>query len=213
MRFALFLSVAGLGLGSTIFTLNTTPLETSSAAPFTLDFQLNEGDGAANNYNQVTLSSFGVGGGSINTAPTSSMGGITVTTSPFEVVLAETSFFNDVQFSFTPGSSLSFTFSSTTNSDPIAPDTFSFAIYDNSGNEIATTNPNGFDSFVEVDLPSGGSGVSTILSGSAAGASVILNPPTQGSSNPPSVPEPSYFGPISLLAAASALKIRRSASS
>lgn len=211
MRLALLLSLAGFGFGSTIFNLNTTPLETSSAGPFTLDFQLNEGDGGSNGYNTVTLSSFGFGGGSINTAPTSSTGGITVTPSPFGVVLAETSFFNDVQFSFTPGTSLSFTFSSTTNNDPIAPDTFSFAIYDNSGNEIATTNPNGFDSFVEVDLPSGGSGVNTILSGSAPGASVMLNPPAQGSSS--SVPEPSYFGPISLLAAALALRIRRSASS
>jgi hypothetical protein len=209
MRLALFLSLAGLGFGSTILTLNTTPLETSSAGPFTLDFQLNEGDGGSNNYNQVTLSNFGFGGGSVSTTPTSSTGGITVTPSPFEVVLAETSFFNDVQFSFTPGSSLSFTFSSTTNNDPVAPDTFTFAIYDNSGNEIATTNPSGFDSFVEVDLPSGSSGVNTILSGSAPGASVMLNPPSQGSSGAPSVPEPSYFAAISLLAAALVWKTRR----
>jgi hypothetical protein len=208
MRFALLITLAGFGFGSTIFTLNTTPLETTSAGPFTLDFQLDEGDGGSNDYNQVTLSNFGFGGGSINTTPTSSTGGITVTTSPLQVALAETSFFNDVQFGFTPGSSLSFTFSSTTNNDPVAPDTFTFAIYDNSGNEIATTNPNAFDSFVEVDLPSGSSGVNTILSGSAAGASVMLNPPTQGSSGS-SVPEPSYFAAISLFAAALVWKTRR----
>lgn len=201
MRFALFLSFAGLVFGDTIFTLDTMPLQTSSAGPFTLDFQLDEGDGQANGYNTVTLSNFNFGGGSVNTSPSSSTGGIAVTSSPLEVVLSEnTSFYNDVEFSFTPGTSLAFTFSSTTNDDPVAPDAFTFAIYDNSGNEIATTNPNGFNSFIEVDLTSNGSPVNTILSGSAPGASVALNPPTQSSSNT-STPEPSYLIPVGLLMA------------
>lgn len=202
MRFALLLSFAGLVFGDAIFTLDTTPLETSSAGPFTLDFQFIEGNGLGDGNNTVTLSNFSFGGGSINTTPSSStVTGITVTPSPFGIVLTDTSFLDDVQFSFTPGSSLAFDFSSTANNDSVAPDTFTFAIYDNSGNEIATTNPNGLDSFIEVDLPSGSSGINTILSGSAPGASVILNAPTQGSGGS-SVPEPSYLVPIFMFLAA-----------
>jgi hypothetical protein len=197
MRVALFLTAASFVFGDTIFTLDTAPLVSSSAGPFTLDFQFDEGNGIGDSNNTVTLSNFSFGGGSIDTTPSSLTGGVNVTSGPFGVTLTDSSFYNDVEFTVTPGTSLSFTFSSTTNNDPVAPDTFTFAIFDGSSNEIATTNPNGFDSFVEVDLPSGSSGVNTILSGSAAGASVMLNAPVQGGGTSP-VPEPGCLIPVGL---------------
>jgi hypothetical protein len=204
MRFALFLVAAGAVFADTVFTLDTTPLVSSSAGPFTLDFQFDEGNGIGDSNNTVTLSNFAFGGGSIDPTPSSSFGGVNVTTGPFGVTLTDSSFFNDVQFTLTPGASLTFAFSSTMNNDPVAPDTFTFAIFDGSSNEIATTNPNGFNSFIEIDLPSGNSGVNTILSASAPGASVMLNAPVEGGSS--AVPEPGCFIPVGLFLIAAGWK-------
>jgi len=201
-RIALFLITAGMLSAGTVYTLDTTPLQTSSAGPFTLDFQFIDGSGTGDGNNTITLSDFDFGGGSVDTTPSFSSGGIDVTTGPLGVTLTDTSFFNDVEFSLTPGTSFSFMLDYTANSDDPAPDTFTFAIYDGSGNEIATTNPNGFDSFIELDLPSGGSGVNVTLSGSAPGASVTLNAPVPGGGGGggSDTPEPSAFAPLALAA-------------
>jgi hypothetical protein len=149
-------------------TIDTSALANNANGPFTIDVQFIEGDGGASGNNSVTLTNFSLGGGSIVTAPASLTGGVTVAGSPFSVVLANTSFFQDVQFSFTPGSSLTFQYDSTSNVDPVAPDTFTLAIFDSNGNEIPTTNANGFNSFVEIDLPTTGSGTQV---GTASGSS------------------------------------------
>ncbi len=195
MRIALLALTSAAVFGNTIVTLNTAPLQTSSAGPFTLDFQFLDGDGTGDGNNTVTLSNFTFGGGSVNTTPSFSTGGINVTTGPFGVTLTDTAFYNDVEFSLTPGSSLSFALDSTSNPDTSAPDTFTFAIFDGSGNEISTTNPNGLDSFLELDLPTGSTPITTILSGSAPGASVMLAPPVE-SSGGTTTPEPSAFIPL-----------------
>jgi len=200
----LLLATAAVSFGGTVFTLNTTALESSAAGPFTLDFQFIDGSGFGDGNNTVTLSDFDFGGGSVDTTPAFVTGGVNVSTGPLGVTLTDSSFLNEVQFSLTPGSSLSFLFDSTSNPDTGAPDTFTFAIDDGSGLEISTTNPSGFDSFVEVDLPSDSSGASTTLSSSAPGASVTLSAPTSGPTS--SVPEPSAFLP---LAAAALWAVRR----
>jgi hypothetical protein len=187
----LFIILAGLALGDTL-TLDTAPLETSGTGPFTIDFQFDSLDQAVTN--MVTLSGFTFGGGSLDGSPSSEMGGITVGTGPFSVTLTNSSFYNDVQFAFTPGSSLSFNYSATSNSEPDTPDTFTFAIFDGTGNEIPTDNPNAFDSFLELDLPANGAGTNAILSGSS-GYSVDIAAPTVQSGSPGGggsvVPEPS----------------------
>ncbi len=185
----LFVTLAGLALGDTM-TLNTSPLETSGTGPFTIDFQLDAGDQAVTN--TVTLSSFTFGGGSLNESPSSEMGGISVSTSPFSVTLTNSSFVNDVQFAFTPGSSLGFDYSFTSNSEPTTPDEFTFAIFDGTGDEIPTTNPN--FSFLDLDLPADGSGPNLILSGSS-GYSVDIEAPTvqSGGGGTSPVPEPSSW--------------------
>lgn len=189
-----FFFAAGALFGDTVFTLDTTPLETSSAGPFTLDFQFIDGSGGGDGNNTVSLTSFDFGGGSVSTAAGYPINGVTLGNSPFSVTMTDSSFLNEVQFSLTPGSQMQFDFSSTANADAGGtPDTFTFAILDGNGNEVGTTNSNGNQAFIEVDLPAGGSGVNTIVSGSAPGADVMLNAPTQtspGGPPPSSVPEP-----------------------
>lgn len=196
----LLLFTAGAGIAGTVFTMDTTPLQSSAAGPFTLDFQFTDGSGAGDGNNTVTLSDFSFGGGSIDTTPSSSTGGVNVTTGPFAISLTDTSFYNDLQFGLTPGSSLGFTLDETANPDAGAPDTFTFAIFDGSGSEITTTNPNGFDSFIEADLPTNTSTTVTTLSPSAPGASVALNAPVRSAGSP--TPEPTALVPMAALALA-----------
>ena len=109
--------------------------------------------------------------------------------SPFSIALSDAAFwYNDVQFSFTPGSSLSFDLAATSNVDAIAPDTFTFAIFDNTFSEIPTTNPNW--SFLELDLPTPNTGMVVITSGSTSDSGVDVPAPSyfQGAET---VPEPS----------------------
>lgn len=187
----IFLFAAALASADTVFTLDTTPLQSSGAGPFTLDFQFIDGNGTGDGNNTVTLTDFDFGGGSVALAAGYPIGGVTVGSGPFSITMTDSSFFNEVQFLLTPGTQISFSFATTLNQDAAAPDAFTLAILDGTASEIATTNPNFNDSFIELDLPTSSSDLSTILSGSADGASVDLSAPTQGSEGSPgSVPEP-----------------------
>jgi hypothetical protein len=186
-------------------TMNTSPLVGNG--PFTLDFQFIDGNGAGDGNNTVTLSNFAAGSGSIGSSPSSSAGGIVVNSSPLSVGLTDSSFFNDVQFAFTPGNTLSFNVAATSNADTFGPDTFTFAILDKHGNEIPTTNPNGLNSFLELDLPGPGTGRVVITSGSSDQSSFQLSAPTD-QSGVSAVPEPSAL-PVIGIAAALLFAIRR----
>jgi hypothetical protein len=204
----LLIILAGSAFADTL-TLDTTPLETSGTGPFTIDFQFDSGSGGDSN-NTVTLTDFLLGGGSIGPSPASATGGVSSTTSPFSVTLTTaSSFYNDIEFAFTPGSSLSFNISNTANVDSTAPDTFTFAIDDGTGNEIPTTNPNLFDSFFELDLPGPSSGVTAITSASS-GYSVDVAAPTYTNGSPVGspVPEPSTL-PLIGMAGAILVGLRR----
>ena len=93
------------------------------------------------------------------------------------VALSDTAFFTDVRFSFTPGSVLSFNVAATANGDATTPDAFTFAILDSNSNEIPTTNINGLNAFVELDLPTQTSAVTFVVAGSATGAAVAVPQP------------------------------------
>jgi hypothetical protein len=163
--------LAGADTKGTV-TINTSALANSGNGPYTLDLQFIEGDGGGSGNNMITLSNFALGGGAIVTPAVSSIGGVTVSNSPLSIVLVDSSFFQDVQLTFTPGSTLSFQFDSTSNVDAVAPDTFTLAILDNTGTEIPTNNPNGLNSFLEVDLPTVGSGTQVTGSGDLSGSGV-----------------------------------------
>ena len=101
--------------------LNTSPL----LGPFFIDFQLIDGTGIGDSNNTVNLSEFDVNGGILITPP---------------LTLEDTTFFNEVEIPFIPGSSLSFRVDLSTNIDAgSAPDAFSFAVLDFGLKPLPTT--------------------------------------------------------------------------
>jgi hypothetical protein len=66
---------------------------------------------------------------------------------------------------------------STSNADSPSPDAFTFAILDSNSNEIPTTNANGLNSLVELDLPATGTSPAFMVSGTPSGAGVVVPAP------------------------------------
>jgi hypothetical protein len=207
IRFAIALFASLTAFGGTVYTFDTSSLVGNPNAPFTLDFNFNDGSGAGDGNNTVTLSSFVLGAGSLTQSSIS--GGVTVNASPFSVTLTDNSFFNDVQFTFVPDTSLSFQIDYTANPDDGTPDTFTVAILDRNLINVPTTNPNNGIAFIELDLPTANptAGTQLILSGSTQNSDgVNIPPPTSGA-----VPEPStsiFFG-IGLTVVAAKYSVRR----
>jgi hypothetical protein len=182
-------------------TLDTATLIGNASGPFTLDFQFIEGNGIGDSNNTITLSNFSFGGGSITTSASSTTGGVSVMSSPFSITLVDSSFYQDIEFAFMPGTTLSFLVDATSNIDTVAPDTFTFAIFNNTLTPIPTTDPNGFDTFLDIGLPTVGSGTQIIASGTDLTRTTInIEAPTVGPETS-SVPEPSSLwlvGPVLL---------------
>ena len=131
--------------------LDTSPLIGHSAAPFYLEFQLNDGGGNVNN--TAMLGNFDFGGGSASGSPVLSGGASGSLTSV--VVITDSDFFNEFYEGFTPGSTLRFLLELTANAESPAPDQFSFAILcgmDSPLPEIPTESVS--DVFVEIDIDS-----------------------------------------------------------
>jgi hypothetical protein len=190
--------------------LNTAALIGNSSGPFTLDFQLVEGDGLSDSLNTVALSNFSLGGGTITTPASSTSGGVSVTATPFRLNMDESSFFADAEFLFTPGTMLSFQVDATTNIDTVAPDTFTFAIFDKNLNPVPTTNPNGFNTFLEIDLPTTGSGTQTISSSTdATQTNIRIGAPTV-TPQTTVVPEPNSLALVASMIAGMYLQRRKS---
>jgi hypothetical protein len=189
IRFAVALLTSLAAFGGTIVTFDTSSLVGNANAPFTLDFNFIDGSGIGDGNNSITLSNFVLGAGSLTLS--SMTGGIAVNASPFSVTLTDSSFFNDVQFTFVPDTSLSFQIDSTSNPDDGTPDTFTVGILDRNFNNIPTSNPNNGVAFVELDLPTTDptAGTQLIFSGSTANDdNVSIAAPTVSG-----VPEPSTF--------------------
>ena len=96
------------------------------------------------------------------------------------VTLVDSSFFNNFQQSFTAGSTLSFVVDLTTNLDAGGtPDAFTFAILDNLGNNISTSDPGG--SLLTVNLNSATPTVTSFVgTGNYAGVSATVTTPEPG---------------------------------
>lgn len=132
------------------FTLNTAPLVSSPAGPFSLDFQLNDGSGTNDGNNTASLSSFSFGAGGGPSGSASLIGGASGDLSS-TVTIKDKSFLNDFTQGFTAGSSLSFTLNLTTNVDAgSVPDEFTFAILDSTGSELPTKSPLNVFSLVNI---------------------------------------------------------------
>jgi hypothetical protein len=190
IRFAVVLLTSLAAFGETIVILDTSSLESNANAPFTLDFTFIDGSGSGDGSNTITLSNFVLGAGSLTLSSTT--GGITVNASPFSVLLTNTSFFNDVEFTFVPDASLTFQIDATSNAEDSTPDTFTVGILDRNFVNIPTSNPNNQVAFIELDLPVNNppTGTQLILSGSTANDDdVTIATPTVSSG----APEPSTF--------------------
>ncbi len=118
-----------------VFSVN---LDTSGLNPtssYTLAFDLSDGDPLVNN--SVLIDSFNLGGGTYDGSPSAWEGG-SATSTPFSVTLLDTSFFNSVEQSFFPGSSLSFVVTLSANFVSVQPDAFAFQLLDANGDPLGT---------------------------------------------------------------------------
>jgi hypothetical protein len=138
----LFAATASLCHGAILYvTLDTSLLVGNAAAPFYLEFQLNDGRGTNDGNNTALVQNFDFGGG----APLgflSATGGAAGDLFSDFVSITDNSFFNQFFQEFNPGAFLKFDVTLTTLVDPgPQPDQFSVAILDCSQTEIPTTSP------------------------------------------------------------------------
>jgi hypothetical protein len=146
------LFVAAAAFGTTI-SIDTASLEGNPNAPFTLDFQFTDGSATGDGNNTVTLDNFNLSGGSLTLDSASVVGGVTVDNSPLGIEITDSSFFNDIQFTFVPGPTLTFNLTTTSNADAGTPDEFVLALLDSGLNDIPTTNPSDGIALVEYNFP------------------------------------------------------------
>jgi hypothetical protein len=131
------LVLGGSAHAATIFhvTVNTSSLIGSSSAPFSLDFQFN--NGTVLNNNSAVVNNFSYSGGAATGSPTL-LGGATGNISS-SVVFNNSSAFQELFQTFTPGTSLGFDVNLSTFLDGATPDAFVFAILDKNLANIPTT--------------------------------------------------------------------------
>lgn len=166
-------------------TLDTSVLaHTPSAAPFLLDFELNDGstgDGVGNN--MATISNFSLGGGSLTGAASTSFLGLSGDLNPGDALtITDASNIVDFNQNFTPGTSLSFTLGLTTNVSPsevASPDAFIFQILSNNMTETSA--------FLQMDIANPPT-ISSDTGGTVGGAAQPFAPAVSPQAV---VPEPS----------------------
>ena len=131
-------------------------LDTSGlSGTFELGFILTDGSATGDANNTVTLGNFGFGGGSAGAVDplltTSGASGDFAS----GVTLIDSEFFNVFASSFTPGGSLSFDFTLSTNVDAGGtPDQFFVALLQPDGTQVATTDPSGANALLLVNIDS-----------------------------------------------------------
>ena len=184
-RFSALLMLSGLACGclavspvhaqSTSYhvALDTSSLAASLMSPFSLDFQFNDGGTPGNN--TATLTHFTFGGGSAALMPSSLLGGASGNANSV-ITIADSGFINELTQDFTPGQTLAFDLSLTTNLNTApgsSPDEFTFALLDSNGNEIGTTAGN--NAFLTIDVDS--SNPTVTAAGTPPGATFTIPVP------------------------------------
>jgi hypothetical protein len=183
---------AGTASADEIFavTLNTTPLATApgtSAGPFSLAFQLLDGSQPNNNTATISDFTYGVGGNAGSGCPAvlvpCTFGGASGDIGS-GVSLNDSSAFNALVETFTPGSSLSFLVDLTTNVDAGGtPDAFAFSILDSGGGSIPTLDPTGADTLLTINVDSANPAILTYATDSSrntlggTGPSITMDAP------------------------------------
>jgi hypothetical protein len=115
--------------------MDTSALIANPSAPFSLDFQFNDGGVLGNN--TATVSNFTYSGGTA-TGSATSFGGATGNIGS-SITFDNSDTFQELFQTFTPGTILSFDVDLTTNVDGVTPDAFVFSILDNTLANIPTT--------------------------------------------------------------------------
>lgn len=128
--------------------VDTSSLAGIAAGPYSIDFQLNQGDGAV--ANSVTIGNFWYSGGHAVGSPTLIGDASGSLGAGFSI--ANTSFLNEAYQEFVPGSSLNFDVTITLNHEPTTPDSFVFSILDGTLANIPTTGIG--DSLLQADIDS-----------------------------------------------------------
>ena len=162
--------------------INTAPLVGSSSAPFSLDFQLNDGSGTLAGVNTVTLVNFVFTGGN-PTGSASLFGGAAGSLSSTVTLTDGTFFSNEFFQGFSAGTTkIGFDALLTTVVDPgLTPDAFSMAILDNNLFNIATNGTG--DSLMLVNINSTSLSLSAVQKfTSTSGVTVAASPTPEPSS-------------------------------
>jgi hypothetical protein len=163
--------------------VDTHSLIANPAAPFSLDFQLNDGSGFGDSNNSATISNIQFGGGSAFGSATTT--GNAMGSLSSSVALTDTDpRLNEFYQGFTPGSWLSFKVTLSTHVDSgVTPDVFSFSILDSNLFNLPTTSF-GTDTFLEVNIDSATPTIATFASAEGSIAAPFAT----------AVPEASTYG-------------------
>jgi len=147
-------TVVAQGQVTYVVTMNTAPLISHPAAPFSLLFQLADGSGTGDRNNGAVISNFQFGtGGSAIGAP-QLFGGASGNLSS-TIILVDSGFPNLFKQSFSPGTTLTFEVSLSCNSDSgDISDQFIFSILDHTGTPIPTPYGAPLDAFLSFDVGS-----------------------------------------------------------
>jgi hypothetical protein len=138
--------------------LNTTPLTSSVAGPFFIDFQLNDGSGTGDANNAVTVSNFGFGGGGPAGSPSLTGGAVGDLSSQVSIT-DSAPILNEFIQQFTPGNTLRFTVRLSTTVEGPNPDQFYFGILDCHQVPLPTQGP--ADGLLIVNLTSSSPAIET----------------------------------------------------
>ncbi len=164
-------------------TLDTTALV---GGTYSMEFQLNDGDGVQNS--DVTLYDFAFGGGSAIAGATT-IGGVSGEAGS-SVAMQDVDFFNEFIQGFNAGSTLSFAITFESDASGSVPDQFSFAILNSSLLELQTTGSG--NQLLSIDA-SNGAFVLATYSGIASPGEPTLGTPTVTE-----VPEPGSLALVAL---------------
>lgn len=180
--------------------------------PLSLAFQLADGSGTGNGNNSAILSNFQFGGGGPTGLPFLMDGASGDLSS--SVVLTDSGFANVFIQGFTPGTTLQFRITLTTNLESGAPDTFLWSILDNTGFPLPTTSVSPLYPLLVIDIDSSSPTIATF------GSDASILPNAGGFSNFPApavtevrdtstVPEPSTGALVSIALVGLGWAVRR----
>jgi hypothetical protein len=125
-----------------VVTIQTAPLASPSLSgngPFSLDFALTYGGTSAGN--TATINNFSFGGGAATGTPILTGNAAGNLSSAVTLSDSSSSFYNDLNQAFSPGTSVSFDVTLSDNPSGQTPDGLAIAILDNTGGQIVTTDP------------------------------------------------------------------------